>query len=60
MAKKEKCGETFDDAVCKRPKGHFGKHEAGEESGWVQWTDAGKARILAERARRAEIEREPF
>jgi hypothetical protein len=47
---KKLCGATFDDAVCKRPKAHFGKHEAGEESGWMRWTDQGKARVEAERA----------
>jgi hypothetical protein len=58
MKTRERCGEVFDDAVCKKSKGHFGKHEAGEESGWVCWTDAGKARVLAERAQAQSAEGE--
>ena len=51
---KELCGATFDDAVCTKKKQHFGKHldERGGH-GWVAWTDAGAARVLAERAAEA-------
>jgi hypothetical protein len=41
---------SYDYRVIKdNEKGHFGKHESGEESGWKWWTDAGKARVEAER-----------
>jgi hypothetical protein len=61
---KEICGATFDSYVCQKKPGHGEKkHEDIREGCWHMWTDAGKDRILAERAelaRRAEIERQPF
>jgi hypothetical protein len=61
MKVKVQCGDTFNQNVCTKEKGHSGKHSDDRESfGWMQWTDAGKARVLAEQARRAQIEKEPF
>jgi hypothetical protein len=65
MAKEiEICGATFDNYVCQKSMGHGAvKHEDNREGHWHMWTDAGKVRELgerAERARRAEIEKEPF
>jgi len=60
---KDICGATFDSYVCQKKAGHGGKHEDIREGCWQMWTDAGRERILAERAelaRRAEIEKEAF
>lgn len=45
----EKCLEQFDDNACQLTKGHYGKHRDNRDRS-VSWTDAGKARVLAERA----------
>ena len=45
----ERCTETFDAHRCSKLLGHHGKHLCLDDC-WVGWTDAGKARVLAERA----------
>ncbi len=63
MAKEEQptCGDTFGESICTRKRGHGGKHiDEHPDRGWQAWTDAGKQRVLAEQARRAETEAEPF
>jgi hypothetical protein len=54
MSKKnfETCDDELDGSICKKPKGHGGKHEDGVCShfGPVSWTDAGKKQVLRERA----------
>jgi len=48
---KEKCDATYiNGEACVRPKGHWGKHEAGDQHGWLMWTDAGLQRELQGRA----------
>lgn len=47
---KELCESTFEDNICTKAKGHYGKHLDDREDRWVAWTDAGKARVEAERA----------
>lgn len=47
---KELCGSTFDGSICTKEKGHHGKHFDDREGHWEMWTDAGKARVEAERA----------
>ena len=62
VKEQEQCGQTFDDSVCTLRKQHGGKHidGRGTDSRWMSWSNEGKIRELAERERRAEIEKEPF
>jgi hypothetical protein len=48
---KNPCDDELDGSICKRTKGHGGKHIDGVVSmtGPVSWTDAGKERVLRER-----------
>lgn len=56
----ERCIETFDDKDgvfrCSKKQGHFGKHHCVDNLVSVAWTDAGKRRVLQERAaKQAEV-----
>lgn len=55
---KEKCGDEFDGSLCLKEKEHHGKHidGVGSKNGPLSWTDAGKARVLAERAEAQSVE----
>jgi len=46
----ERCEAMFDEHRCSKPKGHWGKHFCTDDCVSVGWTDAGKARVLRERA----------
>jgi hypothetical protein len=48
-----KCGAQFEDNICSKPAGHSGKHlDAGTDElpKYATWTDAGAARVAAEKA----------
>jgi hypothetical protein len=53
-AKVELCGDQFDKGICRKEKGHWGKHQDGGHT----WTDGGKKRVLQEQEKLAEIEAE--
>jgi hypothetical protein len=46
----ERCTETFDGHRCNLRQGHWGKHHCTDDFVSVAWTDAGKKRVLQERA----------
>ncbi len=49
VSEAERCVEMFGEHRCSLKQGHFGKHKCFDDCS-VCWTDAGKARVLLERA----------
>jgi hypothetical protein len=52
------CRAQFDQYVCQKKVGHFGKHHDSRGNYWHSWSDAGAKRILEERAAEERVSKE--